>query len=120
MLSTIQGDSQLVRSSQAEVSPSGTPRLAGAGNRTSNLPVTSQPTLPPEPHTSHNHCPHSTWAVMLMMSIIERKTTTRRLHRDKPREYQTRGRATIEAQSLAPDQTNKQTPGRRETGPETH
>ena len=26
--------------------------LGGAGDRTSNLPVTSQPTLPPEPHAS--------------------------------------------------------------------
>ena len=27
-------------------------RLGGAGNRTMNLPVTSQPALPPEPHAA--------------------------------------------------------------------
>ena len=46
----MQGDSQLVRSSQGEMLAQG-PRdiqLGGAGDRTSNLTVTSQPTLPPE------------------------------------------------------------------------
>ena len=30
-------------------------RWRGAGYRTSNLPVTSQPALPPEPHAAHHH-----------------------------------------------------------------
>ena len=29
-------------------------QLGGAGDRTSDLPVTSQPALPPEPHGAHN------------------------------------------------------------------
>ena len=54
MVSATQGDSQLVGSSQGEVSCSETPRqLGGAGDRTSNLPVTIQPALPPEPLAAH-------------------------------------------------------------------
>ena len=45
----MQGDSQLVGSIQGEESHSGTPRLGGARDQTSNRPVTSQPALPPEP-----------------------------------------------------------------------
>ena len=48
-MSTTQGNNQLVRSSYCEVSCSGTPRHS-ARDRTSNLPVTSQAALPPEPH----------------------------------------------------------------------
>ena len=50
--STMQGDSQLVRSSQVRGLAQGylhTP-LGGAEERTSSLPVTSPPALPPEPH----------------------------------------------------------------------
>ena len=56
--STRQGDSQLVRSSQGEVSCSRTPQHSG--NRTSNLTVLpSQPTLLPERHAAHlsHTCP---------------------------------------------------------------
>ena len=45
--SATQGDSQL-RSSQGEAALT----LGGAGDRTSNLPVTSQPAVPPEPHAA--------------------------------------------------------------------
>ena len=48
----MQGDSQLVRSSQVRGLAQGhlhTP-LGGAEDRTSSLPVTSPPALPPEPH----------------------------------------------------------------------
>ena len=40
-----------------EASRSGTPLYStrGARDRTSNLPVTSQPALPPEPHAAHHH-----------------------------------------------------------------
>ena len=52
MLSPTQGDSQLVGSSEGEVSCSGTPQhseqLGGAEYRTSYLQVTSQPAQPPE------------------------------------------------------------------------
>ena len=51
-----QGDSQLVRSSQGEgVSLRDTSTQLGvAGDRTSNLLVPSQPTLPPEPHAEQS------------------------------------------------------------------
>ena len=50
--SSMQGNSQLVMSSHGEASCSGTPLHSsrGAGDRTSNLLVTSQPALPPQPH----------------------------------------------------------------------
>ena len=45
--SATQGDSQLVWSSQGEASRSGTPRYSR--DWTSNLPIISQPALPPDP-----------------------------------------------------------------------
>ena len=55
----MQSASQLVESSQGEVPCLGTPRhleedeLGGAGDRTSDLPVSSHAPLPPEPHAAH-------------------------------------------------------------------
>ena len=49
-VSSAQGDSQLVGSSWDEVSCSRTSR---AGDRTTNLPDTSQPALPPGPHANN-------------------------------------------------------------------
>ena len=52
---SMQGNSQLIRSSQVEGSCSGTPRqIGGAGDRTTNLPVTSLLALPPELHATHD------------------------------------------------------------------
>ena len=55
-VSAMQGDSQLVGSSKGEVSCSGTPRHSRRKqDRTSNLLVTSQPALPPEPYATPKH-----------------------------------------------------------------
>ena len=53
VVTTMQGNSQLLGGTEGEVSCSGTPQNTKlAGDRTSELLVTSQPALPPEPHAS--------------------------------------------------------------------